>query len=75
MTIKEQINELLDNLNDYQQREVLLFVLSIADHPRGEQGWQFLERTKSIHLDQDMVDAIEEAFPILRDHHDVNFED
>lgn len=66
MTTREQIVELIDNLNEYQQREVLLFVLSIADRPRGEQGWQLLERTKSIHLDQDMIDAIEEAFPIKK---------
>ncbi len=66
MTIKEQIIALLDDLNEYQQREVLLFVLSIVDNPRGKPGSEFLEHTDAGSLDQDMIDAIEEAFPILK---------
>jgi len=66
MTTKEEIIELLDGLNQYQQEEIVLAILAMTDHPRGRIADKYLERTKSINLDQDMVDAIEEAFPIRK---------
>lgn len=67
MTIKEDMIALLDYLNEYEQREVLLYALSIVDNPRGKPGSQHIVRTEPGSLDQDMIDAIDEAFPILRE--------
>ena len=66
MTTKEQIIEQLDTLNENQLQEILRLVLMMKNRSHGVSGRLFLERTKDIHFDQDMIDAIEEEFPIKR---------
>lgn len=75
MTTKEEIIERLDELNEDQQREILRTIETLKSRPKGEPGWLFLERTKNIRFDDDMIKAIEEAFDNIDDDPDVNFDE
>lgn len=75
MTTKEEIIERLDELNEDQQREILDAIFRVQNRPKGEPGWLFLERTKNIRFDDDMIKAIEAEFENIDDDPDVNFDE
>lgn len=64
MTLVEQrIFDEVRKLDSGQQQQVLAYIRSL-ERPRGEPGWQFLERTRDIHINpadlETMRQAIEE---------------
>lgn len=82
MTIKEQIIEQIDRLNEDKDeqrlREILAFVAA-PNRLRGEPGWRAIQHAREIgfsHEDlAEMEAAIEEACEIIEDFPEINLDD
>jgi hypothetical protein len=74
MTYEQEIIEQIRLLDVEERRRVLEFARSLR-YPKGISGKEFLERTKDIRFDDDMIKAIEEGFETIDDDPDVNFDD
>ena len=78
MTIKEQIIEQLDTLNESQQREVLDTIARVKNRPQGTPGRLAVQIAREIGFSHEdlaqMEQAIEEAFENIDDFPEVNLD-
>ena len=78
-SFEEELRELVNQLSKQEKQQLLIYARSLVKRPKVQTGAQFLARTAHISIPSDELDqmeqAIEAAFEVVRDLPDVSFDE